>query len=241
MQDKEAVLKQIQAALEHEAHVDLQTYPIQMDYSDGSLILEGEVPHIGSKKLALGVAAAVSGVSGIVDRLRVTPAERPGDGAIRDAVCKWLLRDIDFRNCSLRMKADRRVDTLREAIGESSGSIEVSVEDGVVTLTGQVISLSHKRLAGVLAWWARGCRDLVNGLEVVPPEEDNDDEISDALHLVFETDPFVHADQIGITTRNGVVTLQGVVASEQERKRVEWDAWCLFAVDKVINHIEVRL
>jgi osmotically-inducible protein OsmY len=132
------------------------------------------------------------------------------------------------------------VDTLREAIGESSGSIEVSVEDGVVTLTGQVISLSHKRLAGVLAWWARGCRDLVNGLEVVPPEEDNDDEISDALHLVFETDPFVHADQIGISTRNGVVTLQGVVTSEQERKRVEWDAWCLFAVDKVINHIEVR-
>jgi osmotically-inducible protein OsmY len=240
MQDKEAVLKQIQAALEHEAHVDLQTCPIQMDYSDGSLILEGEVPHIGSKKLVLGVAAAVSGVSGIVDRLRVTPAERPGDGAIRDAVCKWLLRDIDFRNCSLRVKGNGQVDTLREAIGESSGSIEVSVEDGVVTLTGQVISLSHKRLAGVLAWWARGCRDLVNGLEVVPPEEDNDDEISDALHLVFETDPFVHADQIGISTRNGVVTLQGVVTSEQERKRVEWDAWCLFAVDKVINHIEVR-
>ena len=81
---------------------------------------------------------------------------------------------------------------------------------------------------------------MVNGLEVVPFEEDNDDEVTDALRLVLETDPWVHADQIGIGTRDYVVTLEGVVASEEERKRAETDAWCLFAVDKVINHIEVR-
>ena len=138
------------------------------------------------------------------------------------------------------MRAKGQVETLRAPIGNSSGSIELSVETGVITLTGQVISLSHKRLAGVLAWWARGCRDVVNGLEVVPSEEDNDDEVTDALRLVLETDPYVHADQIGIGTRDYVVTLEGVVASEEERQRAETDAWCLFAVDKVINHIEVR-
>lgn len=239
MQNNEAVLKQVQAALGHEAHIDPHS-AIVIGFNDGTLTLEGEVPSVGCKKLALLSAGAISDVSWIVDRLRVTPAERAGDGATRDAVCKLLLRDVDFQNCRLRVRAKGQLETLREPIGDSSGSIELSVEDGVVTLTGQVISLSHKRLAGVLAWWARGCRDVVNGLEVVPFEEDNDDEVTDALRLVLETDPWVHADQIGIGTRDYVVTLEGVVASEEERKRAETDAWCLFAVDKVINHIEVR-
>jgi osmotically-inducible protein OsmY len=75
---------------------------------------------------------------------------------------------------------------------------------------------------------------------VVPPEEDSDDEVTDALRLVLETDPLVPADQIGIRTRNHVVTLEGVVTTEEEKKRAELDAWYLFAVDRVINHIEVR-
>ena len=55
--------------------------------------------------------------------------------------------------------------------------------NGVVTLNGEVPSLSHKRLAGVLAWWVPGTRDVINGLEEVPPEEDNDDELIDAMHV----------------------------------------------------------
>ena len=73
MQDKEAVLKQVQAALEHEAHIDRQS-TVVMSFNDGALTLEGEVPSVGCKKLALLAASAVSNVNGIVDRLRVTPA-----------------------------------------------------------------------------------------------------------------------------------------------------------------------
>ena len=46
---------------------------------------------------------------------------------------------------------------------------------------GAAISLSHKRLAGVLAWWTPGCRDVVNSLDIVPPERDSDEEVQDAL------------------------------------------------------------
>lgn len=240
MQPNDAVLKQVEAALQRVSRMDLQRFPLAMDLKDGSLILEGEAADIACKKLALEAAGAVSGVRGIVDRLRVTPSERLGDGAVRDSFCELLLRDVDFQNCTLRARVSGKVEIRREAVAESSGSIEISVEDGVITLTGHVISLSHKRVAGVLAWWARGCRDVINGLAVEPPEEDNDDEITDALRLVLETDPLVPADQIGIGTRNYVVTLKGVVSTEEEKKRAEMDAWYLFAVDKVINHIEVR-
>lgn len=239
MQTRNAVLKRVQAAIEHETRIDLQARAIDMSFSDGVLTLAGEVPDIGTKKRALRAAAAVSEVSGIVDRLRVSCGARPGDGATRDAVVKWLLRDIDFQNCTLRAVVKGRLETLRDVGVNSSGAIEISVADGVVTLAGQVISLSHKRLAGVFAWWARGCRDVVNGLEVFPPQQDNDDEISDALRLALECDPCVHADRIGIGCRDYVVTLEGTVAGDDERRRAEMDAWCLFAVDRVINNLQL--
>jgi osmotically-inducible protein OsmY len=92
----------------------------------------------------------------------------------------------------------------------------------------------------VLAWWTPGCRDVVNALEVLPPEQDNDDEVSDALSLVLEMDPLIpDPGQIRVHTRNYVVTLDGLVATQAEKDRAEQDAWCLFAVDNVINQLAV--
>jgi osmotically-inducible protein OsmY len=36
-----------------------------------------------------------------------------------------------------------------------------------------------------------------------------------------------------------VVTLEGLVNTQTVKARAEQDAWCLFAVDKVINRLEV--
>lgn len=120
------------------------------------------------------------------------------------------------------------------------GAIGLSVDRGVVTLDGTVPSLSHKRLAGVLAWWVPGVRDVVNGLEIAPPEADDDDEISDAVRLVLEKDPLVDAPQIGVSTHRAVVTLTGTVRCAMERQAAERDAWCIFGVDDVKSEIEVR-
>lgn len=87
------------------------------------------------------------------------------------------------------------------------------------------------RLAGVLAWWVPGSRDVVNGLGVEPPEEDNDDEVSDAVRLVLEKDPFVDATRIDVSTRDYVVTLEGLVPAVGEREMAEFDAWYVFGVD----------
>jgi osmotically-inducible protein OsmY len=152
-----------------------------------------------------------------------------------------LLNARELKNCTLRVIKKEQTLTLQEALGDdTSGDIQVSVKDGVVTLDGWVISLSHKRMAGVLAWWVPGCRDVVDGLEVLPPEQDNDDEVSDALSLVLEMDPMIpNPEQIRVHTHNYVVTLDGLVATQTEKDRVEQDAWCLFSVDNVINQLAV--
>lgn len=237
----EEILKAVGAAFEHEPRINLHHCPVHLAFSEGDLVLEGEMEDIMAKKLALELAAATPGVSGIVDRLRVVPAQPMGDGAICDHVRDALLQDPVFENCRLRVWDKDRLDTYREPGPALAGVIEVAVAQGVVTLNGQVPSLSHKRLAGVLAWWAPGSRDVINGLEVVPPEEDNDDEITDAVGLVLEKDPFVRADQIRIHTKNAIVTLEGLVANKTEKHMAECDAWYVFGVDKVINAIAVEV
>lgn len=240
MGNREAVIKLVQRALEHEPRIDIHRYPIKVGFADSAVILEGEVGHPAAKKLALERAGAVEGIRGVIDRLRVVPAERRGDGAIRDSLCSLLMHQGEFRNCTIRVLVKGGVEILREVPTDWGGDIEVAVSDGVVTLEGRVLSLSHKRAAGVLAWWTPGCRDVVNSLEVKPPEEDNDGEIVDALRLVLEMDPLVHADRIHARCSDYVLTLEGSARTEEERRQVEFDAWCLFAVDGVVNRIEVQ-
>jgi osmotically-inducible protein OsmY len=240
METSDTILTRVRAALEHEARIDPVNHPVELSLADGVLTLSGEVPSIACKRLAVAAAATLTGIDDVVDRLRLTPLPGGGDGAIRDATCTWLSRDVDFFNCTLRMQDAGRMEVLHEASGDSSGVVDIAVEDGITTLSGHVISLSHKRLAGVLAWWVRGCRDVVNLLEVKPAEEDNDEEVIEALRLVLETDRLVHAEQIAIDCRDFVVTLKGVVASEEERRHAELDAWYLHGVRRVVNALEVR-
>jgi osmotically-inducible protein OsmY len=240
MKDKNNVLKKVRAAFEHERRINLHRYPIQMDFSEGALMLEGEVENIAAKKLAMELAIVVPGVTGIVDRLHVVPSERVGDGAVLDSVRNALLQEPALENCTIRLKSKGRVESVRESPWKPHGLIEVSVTDGVVLLDDHVNNLSQKRLAGVLAWWVPGVRDVVNGLEVTPPQEDNDDEVTDAVHLVLEKDKFINAGQIRVTTRNYVVTLDGLVRTKVQKEMAENDAWYVFGVDRVVNNLKVQ-
>jgi osmotically-inducible protein OsmY len=118
------------------------------------------------------------------------------------------------------------------------GQIEIS--DGVVTLNGEVPGLGLKRLAGVLAWWVPGSRDVKNGMAIMPDLADNDFEMADAVPLALEKDPFVNAAQIRVGALNRVVRLQGLVPTESEKEMAEAAAWYVFGVDGVVNELAVR-
>lgn len=241
MTDKDAAVKQVRAALEIDTRINLHRHPIQVTFDNDAVVLEGEVGSVAAKKLALEHAGAVQGIRGVVDRLRVMPSEPRGDGAIRDAFCALLTSQRELANCGIRVRTNNGgSQRLREAPEERSGDIDIAVENGVITVEGSVISLSHKRVIGTLAWWTPGCRDVINSLELDPPERDGDEEVIEALTLVFEMDPLMQADLVHIRCENYVVTLEGYARTEQERQRAEFDAWSLFGVDKVVNRIEVR-
>lgn len=240
MNRRETIVKEVDAALEHDPRINLHKHPLKIALDpDGALVLEGELENIAAKKLALEHAAAVGGTIGIVDRLRITPSTPMGDGEIRDHVRDGLLEEPAINNCGIRMMNSGRWETFRESqVVTPRCSIDVMVDGGVVTLDGQVSSLSHKRLAGVLAWWVPGTRDVVNGIEVAPLQEDSDDEIAEAVKLVLEKDPLINAYRIRVTVRTAVVTLEGLVVNKAESEMAEMDAWYVFGVDRVVNQLE---
>ncbi|MDO8356180.1 MAG: BON domain-containing protein [Nitrospirota bacterium] len=180
-------------------------------------------------------------VTDIVERLHVTfPAHVMGDGVILDAVRDALLQEPGLQSCTIRVKRAGTWDSVRESAMTPQGVIHLSVTDGVVLLKGHVTSLIQKRLASVLAWWVPGIRDVGNGLEVVPLQEDSDEEIANAVRLVLDKDRFVSAERIRVTVKQAVVTLEGGAPSAPQEEMAELDAWYVFGVDKVDNRLEVR-
>jgi osmotically-inducible protein OsmY len=239
-QQETDVSKEVKAALEVDPRVDLHRFPIQVVYNGEGLRLEGDVESIAAKRVALVLAQKVSGIEGVIDALRLVRTEPRGDGEIRDAFARGLLQQPELRNCTLRQQNRGRTEMVQEAHDDwPSGEIGFAVDDGAVTIDGKVISLSHKRVIEAIAWWTPGCRNVVNRLQVVPAEEDNDDELADAIRLVLEMDPLVHADQIGIRSERGVVTLAGLLQRDEEKRMAEMDAWSVWGVREVHNHIQV--
>lgn len=239
MRPSEQIAKEVRAALEHEPRVNLHRSPIEIDVTDGETALAGEVSTIEEKRAAVECARSITGVDRVTDRLRVRPNTLLGDGAIRDAVCRHLMEESVFMRMALVCRIAGDTDAIVRAPDNPEGSIEFSVADGIVTLRGQVWSRSHKRLAAVLAWWAPGCRDVVNEIAVKPAERDSDDEIRDAIELVLNKDPIVHSGQITVQVRDGRVILRGVVATKEEKWMAERDIWYIEGVRAIQNELEV--
>lgn len=236
MQHDEQLSTRIRAALEADAAIDLPHNPIEIEVRDGTAILSGEVADIATKRRMHFKALGIEGISGIDDHLHVRPSQRRGDDAVRQAVYETEQGEPAFRYFDIGFAEEPapppdagRTDWMR-----------IAVHDGVVTLTGATNSLSHKRLADVLAWWTSGVVDVKNRLHVEPPERDNDAEITDALRMVLEKDPWLDNGQIAVRTDGRTVTLAGLVPSEEQRHMAENDAWMVLGVHDVHNLIEVR-
>ncbi|MBI3754208.1 MAG: BON domain-containing protein [Deltaproteobacteria bacterium] len=211
------IIKTIKASLEKDLHIDPVKNPIHLKMENGAILMEGMVDRISHKKKALLIAMGISGTSGVIDRLRVKPAKEMGDKEIKNHICDAFMEEQTLNNIKF----------------------DVEVNNSIVDIEGTVPSLSHKRLAGLLAWWVPGSVDVINSLELNPPEEDSDDEITEAVMLALEKDKLVNHSNIKASTKNWVVTLDGVVHSEAAKNAAEDDAWYVWGVNDVVNRLKV--
>lgn len=227
------------ATIRSEPRIGPHFKPMRLDIAeDGTATIEAEADTVAVKRLALERLAGTPGITAVVDRLRVKPAAPKSDDGILDDLRKAFYDEPSFRQLALKERVRGALTPVRDVVGEARGEIVLEVDDGVVILNGSVPGLASKRLAGVLAWWVPGSRDVVNGIAVDPPEGDAPILIEEAVRVALEKDPFVDAEQVRVGVRNRAVRLTGALP-RAARDAAECDAWYVFGVDDVINEIEV--
>jgi osmotically-inducible protein OsmY len=150
---------------------------------------------------ALGVVAAWALLVGAAATARAQPL--PGGGPVRSQVSQ-----IETR--------------LQEDPSLKNKPIEVTVANGVATLTGKVDTQAEKAEATRLAS-VSGIVGIDNRLEVAGASLDQsvaDDALTSNIKEGLVASQSGHFDHVSVATRNGVVTLTGSVASERALKQV---------------------
>jgi osmotically-inducible protein OsmY len=194
----------IQTAIESEFLGDQMVpfHSIDVAVSEGVATLSGTVDTLAERQRAVMLAETIKGVRAVVDRLQVTPVTR-SDAQIRRDIEQAFLMDP----------------------AADAYEIEVSVEDGVATLTGTVESWPEKQIALRVARNVKGVRDVDSQITIEYAVDRPDYEISAEIEKRLQWDARVDDALIDVAVNDGNVMLTGIVGSAVERTRAAGDAW----------------
>ncbi len=122
----------------------------------------------------------------------------------------------------------------------SARDVGIEVDDGVVTLTGTVGSMTKKLAAERAVFRINGVRAVANDISVRALGTSDDTDIANAAATAIESNVLVPKDKLEITVKNGKVTLTGEVDWEYERAAALAAVRLLSGVRDVINHIRLK-
>tara|TARA_B100001057_G_scaffold203672_1_gene204433 strand:+ start:136 stop:729 length:594 start_codon:yes stop_codon:yes gene_type:complete len=120
-------------------------------------------------------------------------------------------------------------------------SVEGSVSNGAVLMTGKVDTLEQKILVTRLVWEIKGVKEVINEIQIVSEKSlkttAKDLAASAQLRAALIGDQEISSLNYSIDVVNGIVYLSGVAANEKERERVITHAQALRFAKKVVNYI----
>lgn len=128
------------------------------------------------------------------------------------------------------LKNDSRVDV---------SEIQVTVEDGVVYLSGTVDSAAERRAAREDLLAAPEVGQVVDDLKLRNYIERTDEELREAVKRALIRDIDVDPRRIEIQASRGAVILGGLVPSYAQKAEAESVAWWTSGVVEVTNRLEV--
>ena len=218
----------------------------------GVVTLEGEVDSADDRAEAVRIASATEGVSRVENRLRVKTAPASGDAA-----APAMQRPDVWLTAKVQSKYFLDDDV-------KGRDLDVSTENGVVTLTGTVATEAERRHAIALARNTEGVRDVTDQVKVDPAMREQDaagaraDEqtpgaipgvkalerpdpwITMKIQSQFFLDRDIKAHEINVDTTRGVVLLKGSVSSAAQKQQAEQIARGTEGVSRVVNELTVE-
>ncbi len=143
---------------------NLDSFDINTDVKDGNVVLTGKVENSVDKKLAEELVANIDGVVSVDNKLTIVADDDMDSDLSDDAedVVDEGTSELTDAKIATVIKTRLLMDT------DISGfDIDVDVENGVVTLTGEVDSDAERDLAVEIAKNASDVKDVENNLRVV--------------------------------------------------------------------------
>jgi osmotically-inducible protein OsmY len=184
---------------------------------DGVVTLAGHVASLAEKYAAERAARRVKGVKAVAQELEVRLAsdKKTSDDEIA-------ARAVRMLNWDVLIPHDR---------------IEVVVEHGTVTLTGEV-EWNYQRLeAEEDVMRLGGVTAVINEITVKPRVRAED--VEAAIRGALERNAETEADRVAVHVSGGRVTLTGKVVAWTEREAIERAAWSVPGISHVEDLIEL--
>lgn len=185
--------------------------------SEGVVTLTGTVASFAEKRAAEKAALRVSGVKGVAEEIEV---RLPGSSK---------RNDVDIAKAAL--------DAIKWHVYLPENALKVKVEDGMITLSGEVEWQFQKDRALQVVRHLTGVRSVVNLISVRPRVSTAD--VKARIRKALERTAAEDANDIDVNVQDKEVILSGNVRTWRERSDAEKSAWSAPGVTKVVNKITV--
>jgi osmotically-inducible protein OsmY len=196
--DDRLTSEEISAAVSDELLADtgVSGYQVNVDTENGIVTLSGRANNILAKQRAARIAESVKGVRSVVNNITLPPQGR-SDGEIAEDVVEALAADP----------------------ATESWEINIDVNDGRVTLSGDVDSWQQKQLAARVAKGVRGVSGARNNLDVDYATYRNAAEIETEIEAALRWDTLIDHALVDVEVSGDEVILSGTVGSAAEKTR----------------------
>jgi len=180
----------------------IPAYGLSITTSDNIVTLNGNVDNLLVKEQAENIALTVKGVKGIIN-----------------------LIDLEDKNISDSELKENVETALLQNPSTESYEVNIDVNDGQVTLSGEVDSWQEKNLAEKVAKGVDGIHTLNNNIIFEYESDRSDYEIKKDVEQTLKWDNRIDNAMIDVMVDDGEVSLKGIVGSAAEKRLARINAW----------------
>jgi osmotically-inducible protein OsmY len=188
---------------------------IGVSVTRGVVTLSGEVDSYPERYQAEKAALRVRGVNAVAEEITVRGLAGATDSVI----------------------AREAHEALERAVDVPKDAVKVTVQNHVITLTGDIAWQYQREAAARAVRYLNGVTGIHNNLSIKPVASAAG--IKSAISDALTRDAQLEARNITVVTDGGHVTLEGKVHTWSEQHQADWAAWSAPGVSAVTNNLRI--